>query len=1027
MPYNDELLFERDLINYLQETCGWQDGLIKNPTEDDLIKNWANILYENNNDIDHLNGCKLTDGEMRQILNQIEALKSPYQLNTFINGKSVTIIRENPEDTAHFNKPVTLKIYDKMEIAAGSSRYQIAEQPRFKTTNNVYPARRGDLMLLINGMPVYHIELKKSGVPITQAEAQIEKYMVNNAFSGIFSLVQVFVAMNPEEAVYFANPGPEGIFNPLYYFHWTNQDNEFINEWDKFANSLLMIPRAHEMIGFYTVPDASDGILKVMRPYQVYAALNVTNKVSASHWTKAEQKGGYIWHTTGSGKTLTSFKTAQLIANMSRKADKVVFLIDRVELGEQSYIDYVNFANVDDSIKNTSDTDALIRLLISNDADEKVIVTSIQKMSRIKEGDVPKSYIEKIREKHIVFIVDECHRDQNGDMHQNIEHTFPTAMFFGYTGTPDHSVTKDIFGSELHRYTIAHGIRDRNVLGFDPYEIHIFDDNNLRVEVGLRHVGAKSEEEAMADDQKRDKFLYYLNKSSEPCPMTEIEKDIPATQYRDNDKYRRPLVQDILKKWSVRSYNSLFHAIFATSSIPEAIEYYKIFKEERAAGNHSLNVTALFDPSDDNGNNSILKMEGITQILNDYYDMFGKFYTHANYDKFKKDLCLRLAHKDPYRNLEIDQQLNIVIVVDQLLTGFDSKWINTVYLDKKLSGKNFIQTASRTNRLFGPEKKHGTIVWFRYPHTMTENFEAAVKEYSGDKPFGVFVDKLERNLISMNSIFDDICDHFESVGINNFERNDDDIAWKKRFSKLFQSFQDKLDSAKIQGFFWGDYEYTFEHEDAPQTTVFVKIDKETYLTLVQRYKELFKKGPVDPDPPYDVDPHITEIKTAEINNEYMNSRFKQFLRDLNQGDANARQRTLDELHKSFALLSQEDQTFARQFLNDVENGLPVEENKNLSDYIADYKAKNYNDKIYEIAEGLGINNDELRALINLHPAESDILGYLNSRFIELLNGLDISKARAYLEKKLGKILTKNREVKMEADSFLRNVILNGVQ
>lgn len=1023
MPYNDELLFERDLINYLQQSCGWKDGLIRNPTEEDLIKNWANILYENNNDIDHLNGCRLTDGEMRQILGQIDVLKSPYKLNTFINGKSVTVIRDNQDDSAHFSRPVTLKIYDRMEIAAGSSRYQIVEQPRFKTTNNVYPNRRGDLMLLINGMPVYHIELKKSGIPLSQAETQIQKYMTSNAFTGIFSLVQVFIAMNPEESVYFANPGPDGKFNPLYYFHWTDINNEYINEWHKFAHSLLMIPRAHEMIGFYTVPDASDGVLKVLRPYQVYAALNVSNTVSASHWTKAEQKAGYIWHTTGSGKTLTSFKTAQLIANMNTKADKVVFLIDRVELGDQSYTDYTNFANVDVSINNTSDTDALIKLLKSDETDEKVIITSIQKMSRIKEGDVPQSVINKIREKRIVFIVDECHRDQNGEMHQNIEHTFPTAMFFGYTGTPDHALTKDIFGSEKHRYTIAHGIRDRNVLGFDPYEVHIFDDNDLRVKVGLNLVHAVTEAEAMADDMKRDKYLYYLNQGTEPCPMTEIEKHIPVTQYQ-TDNYRRNVVENIIKRWTVRSYNSLFHAIFATSSIPEAIEYYKIFREEREKGNHSLNVTALFDASDDNGNNAILKIQGITQILNDYRDMFGQSYTHANYDKFKKDLCKRLAHKDPYINLEINQQLNIVIVVDQLLTGFDSKWINTVYLDKMQRSKNFIQTASRTNRLFGPEKKHGTIVWYRYPHIMTANFKAAVDEYSGNRPFGVFVDKLEKNLNSLNSIFDDICSHFEAVGIENFDHNYDDDGWKKKFAKLFQSFQDKLDSAKIQGFYWGNCEYNFDHDDSPQTAVKVKIDKETYLILVQRYKELFVVTPGNPDPPYDIDPHIIEISTGVIDNDYMNSRFKQFIKDLNAGNDEAKQRNLDELHKSFAALSQEDQSFARQFLNDVENGLAVEENKNLSDYIAEYKAKSYNDKISEISKGMGLNPDKLRFLINLHPTESKINEF--NRYDELFCDLNLDKTRIYLEKKLGKALPKKREVKMEADAFLREVILNGV-
>lgn len=323
-PYNDELLFEQDFVKYLYTACGWEKNIIKNPTEEDLIVNWAQILFDNNKDADHLNGHPLTKGEMQQIVSIVDSLKSPYKLNQFINGGSVTINRDNPDDPNNLGKPITLKIYSRNEIAAGSSRYQIVEQPRFKTTNNVYPTRRGDVMLLINGMPVYHIELKKSNVDISQAERQIEKYMVNNAFSGLFSLIQVFIAMNPEDAVYFANPGPQGKFNPLYYFHWTDSQNNYIREWNKFAHSLLMIPRAHEIIGFYTVPDGSDGILKVLRPYQIYAAEDIFNKVSAAHWTKQEQKAGYVWHTTGSGKTLTSFKTAQLISN-TNIADKVVF------------------------------------------------------------------------------------------------------------------------------------------------------------------------------------------------------------------------------------------------------------------------------------------------------------------------------------------------------------------------------------------------------------------------------------------------------------------------------------------------------------------------------------------------------------------------------------------------------------------------------------------------------------------------------------------------------------------------------
>ena len=1021
MPYNDELLFEKDLVKFLYTNCGWEKEVIQHPTEEDLIKNWANILFENNKETDVLNGCPLTEGEMAQIMNQVNAERTPFNLNSFINGKTVSITRDNPDDALHFGKPVSLKIYDRMEIAGGMSRYQIVEQPHFKTTNRVYPERRGDLMLLINGMPVYHIELKKSDVSITHAETQIEKYMVNNAFTGIFSLVQIFVAMNPEEAVYFANPGPDGVFNPLYYFHWCDFNNEEVNEWDKFAKALLSIPRAHEMIGFYTVPDKADGVLKVLRSYQFYAAFGISNVVASAHWTKDEQKAGYIWHTTGSGKTLTSFKTAQLIANMS-KADKVVFLIDRVELGEQSFLDYQNFANIDEAIQDTDNTDSLIVKLKSGDGDKRLIVSSIQKMSRIKEGEIPQSVIDKIRSKKIVFIVDECHRDQAGDMHQIIEHTFPTAMFFGFSGTPDHDETKLIFGNELHRYTIAHGIKQGNVLGFDPYKVLTFSDNDIRQQVGLKQANAKTVEEAMSDPVKKERFLYYMGHGSTPCSMEEVEKYLPVSQYtEETNKHKKAVVKDILDNWVIRSDASKFHAIFATSSIPEAIIYYKLFKEI----NHSLHITAIFDPSDGNERTSIEKMEGITEILEDYEKMFGNLYTRAQYDNFKKDVCLRLAHKKPYNGIAPKDQINIVIVVDQLLTGFDSKWINTIYLDKVLRGKNFIQAISRTNRLFWPDKKHGTVVYYRYPHTTEKLLEQAINDYSGNRPFGIFVNKLESNLNDMNSLFEDIKDLFTSIGYPDFSQNGSDLSWKKKFAKTFSQFEDKLDSAKLQGFIWGTYDYSFNHGDDPQTSVHVNIDKDTYLILVQRYKELFPR--VDgggEEPPFDINTHITEIKTDSINDAYMNSKFTQYVKDLTGGDEAAKETALNEIHKTFAYLSTEDQIYAQQFLFDVENGLVLDSTKTFKDYITDYKVRAHNDQVHKIAVGLGVNEEKLHMMINLHPNATTINEF--GRYDDLISELDIDKARVFLEKKLGKTLEKAREVKLAADSFLRNVILNGI-
>lgn len=366
MTFKSEADFEEALIRVLQQNA-WEKEVIKYPTEQDLIRNWADILYDNNRGIDRLGDNPLTDGEMQQIIEQIRELRTPLKLNGFINGKTVSIKRDNPEDKIHYGKEVSLKIYDRQEIAAGQSRYQIVEQPVFPGKSKMLNDRRGDLMLLINGMPVIHIELKGSGIPVSQAYRQIEKYAYEGVFTGLFSLVQVFVAMNPDETVYFANPGPDGKFNEDYYFHWADFNNEPMNDWKAIATSLLSIPMAHQLIGFYTVADDSDGVLKVMRSYQYYAANAISDVVSKTKWDNSKQRGGYVWHTTGSGKTMTSFKSAQLIAN-SHDADKVIFLTDRIELGTQSLKEYRAFAEENESVQATENTYVLLAKLKSNAA-----------------------------------------------------------------------------------------------------------------------------------------------------------------------------------------------------------------------------------------------------------------------------------------------------------------------------------------------------------------------------------------------------------------------------------------------------------------------------------------------------------------------------------------------------------------------------------------------------------------------------------------------------------------------------------
>ena len=1033
MEFENEAAFEAALIDLLTEKYGWEPEILRYKTEEDLIQNWRQILFENNRDIDRLNDTPLTDGETRQILDQIARLRTPLKLNGLINGQTVAVKRDNPADTLHFGKEVSLKIYDQREIAAGQSRYQIAQQPVFKARSAVLPNRRGDFMLLINGMPLIHCELKRSGVDVSQAFHQIEKYAHEGVFSGLFSLVQIFIAMQPNETVYFANPGPDGFFNKDFYFHWADVNNEPLNNWKDIAQYLLSIPMAHQLIGSYTVADDTDGTLKVLRSYQYYAASRITGRVAMRRWADKDPYGGYIWHTTGSGKTLTSFKSAQLIAG-SRDADKVVFLVDRVELGTQSLMDYRGFADDADTVQSTENTDILAAKLKSGDPANTLIVTSIQKMSRIVEnGGFNAHDIQLIREKRIVFIVDEAHRDVFGEMLRKIKETFPNAMFFGFTGTPIHeenqkkmSTTSDVFGNELHRYSIADGIRDKNVLGFDPYMMPTYEDRELRRAVALEKAKAPTEAAAMSDPRKRKVYLYYMDHTKAPMAgvtradgscLRGIEDYLPNAQY-EREGHRRTVVDDIRRNWVTLSQGGKFHAIFATSSISEAIQYHRRFKETGG-----LKVTALFDPSIDNNGTAIFKEDSLVEILEDYNALYDTKFKLAAYAAFKKDVSYRLAHKGPYQSVERTpkQQIDLLIVVDQMLTGFDSKWVNTLYLDKVLVYERLIQAFSRTNRLFGPDKPFGTIRYYRRPYTMRRNIDDAFKLYSGDKPLGLFADKLEYNLGKLNELYDKIEALFRSAGVENFEKLPEDHTERGQFAKFFKRFHNYLEAAKIQGFTWNKRSYKGKRGKAATA---LHLDETTYLILALRYKELFsgdETGLGGGDVPYEIDPYLTEINTGAIDASYMNSRFNKYLKALQGGTEVAA--VLEDLHRSFAALTREEQKYANIFLHDVQNGdTVVDEGKTLRDYITEYMASAKNDQIHRFAQALGADEAMLRDFMRLRVTDANINEF--GRFDKLKATVDKGGAKAFLEALEGAAI-KPFQVNMKVDQILRKFILGG--
>tara|TARA_Y100000296_G_C5179598_1_gene262666 strand:+ start:12402 stop:16208 length:3807 start_codon:yes stop_codon:yes gene_type:complete len=1046
--FKTEAQFEQAFVEVLTHK-GWESEVLKHKTEAELLQNWAKILFENNKQQDRLNDVPLTDTEMQQIIDQIKELRTPLKLNGFINGKTVAIKRDNPADPLHYGKEVSLKIYDRQEIAAGQSRYQIVQQPKFERGSPLRNDRRGDVLLLINGMPVIHIELKRSGIPVSQAVNQIEKYSAEGIFNGLFSLIQVFVAIEPEETKYFANPGPDGKFNPDYQFNWADFNNEPVNHWKDVASTLLSIPMAHQLIGFYTVADDTDGVLKVMRSYQYYAANAISDRVAKTNWQQLggvannpDRLGGYVWHTTGSGKTMTSFKSAQLIAQ-SNDADKVIFLMDRIELGTQSLAEYNNFAGEGEEVQATENTNILVTKLKSGDPAQTLIVSSIQKMSNIfeavdDEGTATNSAdIEKIRSKRLVFIIDEAHRSTFGDMLVTIKRTFPKALFFGFTGTPIQeenekygNTTTTVFGNELHRYSIADGIRDGNVLGFDPYKVSTFKDKVLRQAVALEQAKADSVADALSTPAKKKKFNHFMNnvdmaghKDPTGKYVKGIEDYVPKEQYI-TDTHQAKVVEDILQNWDVLSQANKFHAILATNSIAEAIDYYRRLKVARP----ELKISALFDPNIDNDGSGdrgpTFKGDGLEEIMADYNARYGQDFDFAKHAKFKKDLAARLAHKKPYEHIhtEPEKQLDLLIVVDQMLTGFDSKWLNTLYLDKVIKYQNIIQAFSRTNRLFGPDKPHGTVRYYRYPHTMEKHIEAAVKLYSGDRPISLFVDRLENNFEAMNGLVAEIKDLFTNANISNFEKLPKDSAACAKFADLFNAFNQHLEAAKIQGFHWNELTYSFGGDD-DKREVTLAVDEQLYLSLVLRYKELAGSGGdgAGGGVPFDISGHLTEIDTGKIDSDYMNSRFEKYLKELNQNHGNV-ESTLNELHRSFSTLSQIDQKYAKLFLNDLQRGdAQLIEGHSFRDYINDYKDDAENARLNGIVSALGLNKNLLIPLMNNSVTEKSLNNF--GRFDSLKDSVDRTKAKAYFEKLDGSPISPFK-LNIRIDSFLKAFILN---
>ena len=727
-------------------------------TEEDLWRNFRYILEQNNKD--RLNGEALSDTEFEQVKNQLQ-FSSFYKAGEWLIGENGKVMVHVQRDTEKLH----LVVMNHEHIAGGSSVYEVINQYRaLDTDSSSLPTRdrRFDVTLMINGLPLIHIELKNKQHSYMDAFYQIKKYIGEGKFTGIFSAVQMFVISNGVDTKYFSAASDTEL-NPKFVSGWLDHDNNPVCDYLDFAQNVLRIPEAHEMIARYTVLDEDSKRLILLRPYQIHA-------IEAIRDASKTGKSGFVWHTTGSGKTLTSYKATRNLLMDIPALDKTIFLIDRKDLDTQTTQAFQAYANNDlIDVDETDNVNDLKNKLKSGD--RQVIVTTIQKLhllisQRLREDTAEYKRIKSLK---IAFVVDECHRAVTPATKRELERFFGNSMWYGFTGTPRFAenpypqlgdlprTTEDLYGKCLHKYTIQNAIHDNAVLGFQ-----------------VEHNGPKN----MKDET--DSAMY------------------------ENEAHMLNVLDVILN----RSYHKLgfqngkgmtYEGLLTTSSIQMAQKYYELLKKVKN-GETELTIDekikqvlldfpkfAITYSVSENKEGSTVNQDKMKVSLDDYNEMFGTKYDLSQIQGYNANLNKRLARKDgKYKSRK--EQLDLVIVVDRLLTGFDAPCLSTIFIDRQPMGPHdLIQAFSRTNRIFDKNKVYGQIVTFQAPILFKEAVDNAVKLYSAGGTKEALMaewDEVEpafRKSLSALRVSAETPENISSMSLKE----------KERFARMFQNF-DKL-------------------------------------------------------------------------------------------------------------------------------------------------------------------------------------------------------------------------------------------
>ena len=865
-------------------------------TEEDLWKNFRYILEQNNKA--RLDGQPLSDAEFEQVKNQLQ-FSSFYKAGEWLvgeNGKAMVHVQRDTEK-------LHLVVMNHEHIAGGSSVYEVINQYNALKDDDITTVardRRFDVTLMINGLPMIHIELKNRQHSYMDAFYQIKKYISEGKFTGIFSAVQMFVISNGVDTKYFAAASDTEL-NPKFMSGWVDTENNPVADYIDFAKNVLRIPEAHEMIARYTVLDEDAKRLILLRPYQIHAIESIREASKTG-------KSGFVWHTTGSGKTLTSYKATRNLLMDIPAIDKAIFLIDRKDLDTQTTMAFQAYANNDlVDVDETDNVNDLKKKLKSDD--RQVIVTTIQKMQiliskRLQEGT---SEYNKIKNLKIAFVVDECHRAVTPKTKRELERFFGRSLWYGFTGTPRFAenpypqmgdlprTTKELYGKRLHKYTIQNAIHDNAVLGFQ-----------------VEHNGPKN-----------------------------ITDETDASAY-DNETHMLRVLDIILNK----SYHKLgfqngkgqtYEGLLTTSSIQIAQKYYELLTKVKN-GETSLEIDekikqvlpdfpkfAITYSVTENEEGSHVNQEKMQKSLDDYNQMFGTKYELSQIQGYNGNLNKRLARKDA-KFKSRSEQLDLVIVVDRLLTGFDAPCMSTIFIDRQPMGPHdLIQAFSRTNRIFNKNKTYGQIVTFQAPKLFKESVDNAVKLYSAGSIGTAIVAEWEE----IEPAFRKSLAALRVSAETPKEVTPMSIKEKKVFVKMFQNF-DRL-FAQLKSFTQYDDSMLEEYGITEE-----EYDKYAgvYKNAVEEIK-IAEGGGDDPgkeppeNEPIDVDYELMAYSSTKIDYEYIINLIQNIVTPDEDAEAvspEERQKQIDEV-KQYIEEMRKDNPKVAEIMTNLVSEIEEDENK----------------------------------------------------------------------------------------------------